>query len=102
MGGFQTIAKVGDVPEGRGLTVQLGDRRLAIFKAGPGWEVLDARCPHRGGPLGEGWVENGKVYCPLHGWDFELATGRCGENPEKSVEHFPARVVNGEIQIYIT
>ena len=32
--------------------------------------ALDNKCPHQGGPLGEGSIENGQLRCPWHGWDF--------------------------------
>jgi len=41
---------------------------------------MDNRCPHQGGPLGEGSIEigeNGQCWlrCPWHGWDFDPKTG---------------------------
>ena len=35
------------------------------------YAALDNRCPHQGGPLGEGSIENGMLRCPWHGWDFD-------------------------------
>ena len=31
----------------------------------------DNRCPHQGGPLGEGSIENGLLRCPWHGYDYD-------------------------------
>lgn len=36
-------------------------------------------CPHRQGPLAEGWLEDGKIVCPWHAWGFDLKTGECPE-----------------------
>lgn len=41
--------------------------------------AVDNLCPHRGGPLSEGWLEDGKVVCPWHAWGFNLHTGDCPE-----------------------
>ncbi len=38
--------------------------------------ALDNRCPHQGGPLGEGSIENGLLRCPWHGWDYDPITGK--------------------------
>lgn len=38
--------------------------------------ALDNKCPHQGGPLGEGSIENGLLRCPWHGWDFDPLTGK--------------------------
>lgn len=52
--------------------------------------AMDNRCPHRQGPLGEGWIEGTSVVCPWHAWAFDCRTGDCPE--EKShVAVFPLR-----------
>jgi len=38
--------------------------------------ALENRCPHQGGPLGEGSIENGWLRCPWHGYDYDPLTGR--------------------------
>ena len=38
--------------------------------------ALDNKCPHQGGPLGEGSIENGLLRCPWHGWDYDPLTGK--------------------------
>ncbi len=38
--------------------------------------ALDNKCPHQGGPLGEGSIENGLLRCPWHGWDYHPCTGK--------------------------
>ena len=52
--------------------------------------ALDNWCPHRRGPLGEGWIEGGAVVCPWHAWAFDLATGECPEEKSR-VDTFPLR-----------
>jgi nitrite reductase/ring-hydroxylating ferredoxin subunit len=32
--------------------------------------ALDNICPHRQGPLGQGWIEGEAVICPWHSWAF--------------------------------
>lgn len=45
-------------------------------------EIMAAldRCPHRNYPLSSGHVENGKLNCPYHGWQFDNK-GNCHEIP---------------------
>ncbi|SRR5882672_7487440 len=43
--------------------------------------VMDNVCPHWGGPLGQGAIQNGKLVCPWHGWTFDPKTG---ETPRKA------------------
>jgi len=83
----------------RGLSVKLDGRQFALFRIGGDYYALDGECPHRGGPLGEGLIENGQVYCPMHGWRFDAKTGACVDNPNKPVRCFRTRVVDGFVQI---
>jgi hypothetical protein len=46
-----------------------------MTKFGGTYGALDNKCPHQGGPLGEGSIENGLLRCPWHGWDFDPLTG---------------------------
>ena len=60
---------------GRLTTVVAGGRALCLARTAAGYGVLDNRCPHQGGPLGDGQLENGFVVCPWHGYEYDPATG---------------------------
>lgn len=94
---FVTVARLSDLPALGGLEVTVRGRRIVIFKTPEGLFATDAECPHKGGPLAAGWVENGKVYCPLHGWDFDLKTGLCTTKPA-AVSCYRLRKVEDDIQ----
>ena len=98
---FVTVANLSEVRESRGLTVRVGEHELALFNLGGEIHALDGRCPHRGGSLGEGTVENGTVFCPLHGWQFDVRTGACLDKPERPAKCLPVRVVDGQIQVQL-
>ena len=61
----------------------VGGRAVAVTRTEHGYGVLDNRCPHQGGPLGEGTIEDGYLKCPWHGYDYDPTTGRPpeGGNP---------------------
>jgi pyruvate oxidase len=56
-------------------TVVAGGRALCVTRTSGGYGVLDNRCPHQGGPLGDGHIENGYVICPWHGYEYHPCTG---------------------------
>src|SRR5215472_4635821 len=66
-----------DVPdEGRVRSVVVDGRTVALARCGGRLGALENRCPHQGGPLGEGSIENGWLRCPWHGYDYDPLTGR--------------------------
>jgi pyruvate oxidase len=66
-----------DVPaEGRVRSVTVDGHTVALARCRAGLGALENRCPHQGGPLGEGSIENGWLRCPWHGYDYDPLTGR--------------------------
>jgi NAD(P)H-dependent nitrite reductase small subunit len=89
------VAGAEALADGRGLLVEVGAERIAVFRVGEAWFALDDICPHRTGPLSEGSLETTKrgvlVTCPFHGWQFELSNGACATVRGKSVRTYPVR-----------
>ncbi len=56
------------------------------------FSALDNICPHRQGPLGQGWLEGDAVICPWHSWAFNLQTGIADPPEHASVAVFPVRI----------
>lgn len=69
------VGDAADVPLLEGRSVEVDGRRVAVFRLPTGWAVIDAACPHRGGPLSDGLVAERCVTCPLHNRRFDLQTG---------------------------
>jgi pyruvate oxidase len=73
---WHKVAEPGSLAVGRVRTVTVDGRTLAVSRGEDGWGALDNRCPHQGGPLGEGTIEHGWLRCPWHGYDYDPVTGR--------------------------
>jgi nitrite reductase (NADH) small subunit len=63
--------------------------------------AMDNVCLHRGGPLGQGMIEGGKLICPWHGWAWDPATGQAVHSANARVVLYPIKVENGEVMIEI-
>ena len=50
-------------------------RSVCLARTEKGLGALDNRCPHQGGPLGEGTIEDGWLICPWHGYEYDPMTG---------------------------
>lgn len=69
--------KIDETPdEGRVRTAVVDGRTIALSRCGGKLGALDNHCPHQGGPLGEGAIENGWLRCPWHGYDYDPTTGK--------------------------
>lgn len=95
--GFVRVAASDELRKGCGIQRTVGEREVGLFQVGDAVCAIDGVCPHVGGPLGEGVVENGKVFCPLHAWPFDLRTGQCDTNPNATVDCFETKVEDGEV-----
>ena len=79
------IAVRSEVPSGAGKVVVALGRVLALFNVEGVFFAVDNSCPHRGGPLGEGYLQGRVVTCPWHGWQFDVTTGESPLNPRHHV-----------------
>jgi 3-phenylpropionate/trans-cinnamate dioxygenase ferredoxin subunit len=74
------VATVDEIPEGEGIAVDKDvtgtDDNIAILRDEDGgvWALNDT-CTHEVASLADGWVEGGRVECPLHSSTFCLKTG---------------------------
>jgi len=91
---WHRAADADDVPEGGAKTCSVGGRLVALIRHEGRFSALDNRCPHMGGPLGEGSIEYGRLVCPWHGREFDPFTGECDSYPE-GVACFPVEIRDG-------
>ena len=103
MADFQTVARVGEIPEGEGRAFEVAGRMIAVFLVGGKYSAIYDTCPHMGASLASGYVENGGVMCPWHAWRFSVTEGTWLDNPKSSLrqEVFETRIAGNEIQVKI-
>ncbi len=70
-------------------SVAAGVKALCLVKFEGQYCALDNYCPHQGGPLGEGLIENGFVVCPWHGYEYAPQDGSPPGGYDDRVESFP-------------
>ena len=97
---WMRITSIENIPLREGRSVELGDKKIAIFNLGDRFLAVENRCPHAGGPLADGIVSGGTVVCPLHGWRVCLASGEVTKPQATAcVATYPARVENGVVLV---
>src|SRR5579859_1324717 len=67
---WHRVLSLDELPDGRVKTVSAGHHSLAMTHFEGRYAALSNRCPHQGGPLGEGSIEKGMLRCPWHGYDY--------------------------------
>ncbi len=83
---------------GRVMTVQAGHAEVCLTHYDGKINALDNKCPHQGGPLGEGSIENGLLRCPWHGWDYDPCTGKA-PGFDDGVEAYPVKLEGDQVLV---
>jgi len=93
------VAPAQEIPPGSSRLVVVEGKEVALFNVDGQFYAVGNRCPHRSGPLVKGRIETAliaeegrsspAVRCPIHGWLFDLATGRCLTRAGASTPVFP-------------
>lgn len=91
------LCRIDEVPDGRGRTIEVAGVRVAVIRDGDSVVVISDACPHAGGSLGSGWIEEGELLCPLHRWRFRLRDGRCTTTRGHDAHQFRAKVEHRNI-----
>lgn len=101
MSEFQTVANVGEIPDGEGRAYEVGGRMVAVFRQQDNYTAILDACPHMGASLASGYVENGGVYCPWHAWRFCIKEGTWLDNPKSNLRQpvYEVRIHENQIQI---
>ncbi|MGB5072683.1 MAG: Rieske 2Fe-2S domain-containing protein [Bacteroidota bacterium] len=74
---FVKVTELKMLREGKGRSFPVDGRELALFLVGGAVFAIENLCPHQHIPvLAEGELDGTVITCPMHGWQFDLATGR--------------------------
>jgi nitrite reductase/ring-hydroxylating ferredoxin subunit len=96
---FSIACSLSDLAEGKPKACQVSGHPVILIKAKDAVFALDGTCPHRGGPLAEGFVQDGCIYCPWHGWGFHLGSGVYVGAPGVGVRTHPTEVKDGSVMV---
>jgi phenylpropionate dioxygenase-like ring-hydroxylating dioxygenase large terminal subunit len=92
--------------------VKMLGQQFVLFRDDNGKaHCLADTCLHRGGSLSQGWVTDGNVTCPYHGWQYN-GDGKCvvipsevdegGKIPDKArVDSYPTQERYGMVWVFL-
>ncbi len=103
MAEFQSVAKVGAIPEGQGRAFSVAGKIVAVFLRNGEYHAIDDFCPHMGASLAAGYLEDDAVICPWHAWRFCVKDGLWLDNPKSNLRSacYSVRVQGDFIQVLV-
>src|SRR5258708_6600584 len=97
---FIRIASTADLPgNNEAREFAAGEHVICVANVDGVCSAMDNVCLHRGGPLGQGVVMDGKVICPWHGWQYDPKTGRPVQNPAVNVVVYPIKIEGDDVLV---
>ena len=98
---FVRVTGTADVRPGHGIVAEVNGKTVAVFSVDGNFYAIDNTCIHRGGPLGEGDLAGNVVTCPWHGWEYNVTTGACVNNPSGKVETYQVKVDGTDVKVLL-
>ena len=92
------LCQLDELKEGSGRYVEVGRFQLAVFLHHGQPRVMDNYCPHAGGNLAGGIIEDNCAICPWHAWAFRLDNGELLDCPAVKVETYQSRIRENSIE----
>lgn len=99
--GFTKICKVSELKENQGRRFLINEVDIAIFKNNEEVFAVSNNCPHQHTTvIYDGFVEDGCVVCPAHGWMFNLKTGK-QPTGARGLDSYPVKIIDGEVFVLV-
>lgn len=99
--GFYDVCLFSDLREKEGKKFFINDTEIALFKIESKIYCLSNICPHQHSAIiYSGFIEDGCVVCPAHGWKFNLTDGK-KESGSKGLDSFETKVVDNIIRVKV-
>jgi nitrite reductase/ring-hydroxylating ferredoxin subunit len=95
------VCSIGDVAEGQLRAFRVEGVTWPVIVTSLGGELIATAgvCPHEDVALWNGWLENGQLVCPGHGYEFDLRTGKCTHDPGLELRRYRVTRIVDEIWV---
>jgi nitrite reductase (NADH) small subunit len=100
MATYVKIASKAELPElDQAKEFAIGEKVICVANVEGTLSAMDNVCLHRGGPLGQGLVEEGKIVCPWHGWQYDPKSGEAVHNRAARVKVYPIKIEGDDVLV---
>ena len=73
---FYSLEKFINLHDGYRRTFKIDEYQLLLLQDNGEQYLVEALCPHRGHPLETAGIDNHRLRCPLHNYEFDVRSGR--------------------------
>jgi nitrite reductase (NADH) small subunit len=95
------LGPASQIPPGEGRSFIVGGVSIAVFHTrGGNFFATQAYCPHRGGPLADGLIDEATVVCPLHDRIYALASGE-GIGNTCALAVYPTKLLGEQLVVEV-
>ena len=101
MSEFVKAVEASALAPGQAMELTVGGKAVALFNVNGTFYATSNTCIHRGGPLGQGFLEGQNVTCPWHSWQYDVTTGENVVNREMKVASYPVKVEDGLVLVNV-
>lgn len=97
---WQKVASFSELPVDEVTPVKVDGVEIALYRLGDDVFATHGICTHALAFLSEGYVEDGKIECPLHQGQFDIRTGKALCSPvTEDLRVYPVKRVGNDILI---
>jgi nitrite reductase/ring-hydroxylating ferredoxin subunit len=97
MANFVEVAAAGHLPPGRGTSVTVAGKDIALFNVDGTFYAMDDHCLHQAQSLGTSELQGKVVTCRGHGWRYDVTTGYMLHVEDYGVTTYPVKVEAGVV-----
>jgi 3-phenylpropionate/trans-cinnamate dioxygenase ferredoxin subunit len=102
MAEFVEVMRLEELPPGKGTTVTVGGKDVALFNVDGTIYAMEDSCLHQGLSLGTSKLEGKVVTCRGHGWRYDVTTGCTLHVKDYGVAIYPVKLVEGKIMVSVS
>ncbi len=97
--GYKNICSINQLKDREGKRFIINDVDVAVFKVDGEVFALSNICPHQQTTLiYDGFIEKEYVVCPIHGWMFNLKTGKTPSGTNGLV-NYDVKIIDEQVYI---
>lgn len=99
---WHSVAKTSEVTDGEVIGVEVEGTPIAIYNLDGQYFATHNVCTHAFALLSDGYVDDGKIECPLHQGIFDIRSGKAEEGPvDEDLKTFTVKVEGDELFVEV-